>query len=96
MATTSQLNHPVAAKPSTLHSVIDSLDPILGRLESLAARTMSCGDRIVGSRPSAVEADPTEPAPNHLIWSLQARRERLQRVADNLEAEVSRIENGLA
>lgn len=84
------------SKPTTLHSVIDSLDPILGRLESLSARAMSCGDRIVGPRPSAVDSDPTEPAPNHLIWSIQSRRDRLSRCIENLESEIARIENGLA
>lgn len=83
-------------KAATVLSAIEDFDPIIGRLETLLTRAASSADRIVGARPSPVEGAEKNPTPNHLIYAIQARRERLMRVADHMEAEMSRIENGLA
>lgn len=87
---------PKAIKPASIESSIEDFDPVLTRLESLANRASSCGDRLTGPRPTGVEGSKDAPAPNHLIYALQSRRERLVRVADHFEAEIQRIENGLA
>lgn len=87
---------PKAAKPPTIESSIEDFDPVLSRLEALASRALNCADRITGSRPSEVANSRDNPAPNHLIYAIQARRERMVRVADWFETEIQRIENGLA
>lgn len=84
-----------AVKPPTVQSALEDFDPIIGRLETLANRVTGCGDRIVGARPSEVEGNEKPPSPNHLIYALHARRERLLRVVNHIESEVQRIENGL-
>lgn len=84
------------AKAATIQSAVDDFDPVIGRLETLANRINNCADRIVGGRPSEVENRKDDTSPNHLIFSIQARRDRLCRVVDHIEAEIQRIENGLA
>ena len=85
----------IQARNPSVASSIEDFDPVIGRLETLANRAMVCGDRIGGARPSGVENGQKDPSPNHLLWAIQSRRERLVRVADYLEAEMARLENGL-
>lgn len=83
-------------KADTIEAAIDAFDPVLGRLETLANRASNCSDRILGGRPTGVEAAEKPPTPNHLLFAIKSRRDRLVRVVDHLEAELSRIESGLA
>ena len=86
----------VTPKRDTLQSIIENFDPLLNRMDAIISRTMSCADRITGSRPQASGTAEKNPEPNHLIWAVQARRDRLQRIVEMLEEEVTRIEGGLA
>ena len=85
----------IQARPPSVASSIEDFDPVIGRLETLANRAMVCGDRIGGSRPSGVEGAPKDPSPNHLLWAIQSRRDRLVRAVDHIEGEMARLENGL-
>jgi len=85
-----------SVKPTTLQSVVEGLDPLLGQLEQILQRASMIGDRINGARPAEVSATKDAPEPNHLIWMAAARRERLSRLVDQLGNEISRIESGLA
>lgn len=82
-------------KPASLQSSIDAFDPVLSRLEEIATRATNCGDRITGSRPAEVEGRPESPSPNHLIFAIQARRERLVRIVDRIDSEMKRLESGI-
>ncbi len=84
-----------AARTPSVSSAVEDFDPVLSRLESIGARAMLCADRLVGSRPSGVDKPETAPSPSHLLFSLQARRERLVRCADLLESELERIAQGI-
>ena len=95
MAYDNQPNAAVQARSPSVASSIEDFDPVIGRLETLANRAMVCGDRIQGSRPSGVEGAAKDPSPNHLLWAIQNRRDRLVRVVDYIEAEMQRIETGL-
>ena len=88
-------NAPVQARPVSMASSIEDFDPVIGRLETLANRATMCGDRIAGSRPSGVEGGEKNPSPNHLLFAISNRRDRLVRVVDHIEAEMQRIETGL-
>lgn len=82
-------------KQDTLQSIVANFDPLLNRLDSLIGRAATCGDRIAGQRPESVGNGEKHPEPNHLIWALQSRRDRLAKIIDVLENEMSRIEQGL-
>lgn len=85
----------VSVKQLTINSVIENLDPLLGRLEELAGRATNCGDRIHGPRPNGVDAGEKNPSPGNLIGAIQLRRDRLSRAVEALENEIKRIEGGL-
>lgn len=85
-----------AVKQTTILTVIEGFDPVIGRLAALAMRANNCGDKINGPRPTGVDADKPEQEPSGLINCAQARRERLVRIVDHLENEINRIESGLS
>jgi len=84
-----------AVKPATIQSAIDNFDPLIERIEKLAQAARNCANKIVGSQPSGVEVAKDVPPPNHLIFSIQARHDRLARASDVLESEMERIGRGL-
>lgn len=83
-------------KAVTIQSAIEDFDPVLARLDALGTRATNCADRIIGPRPSAVDNNDKNPSSSHLVWAIQERRTRLVHIVDHLEAEMQRIENGLA
>lgn len=85
-----------APKQPNIQSAIESFDPAIKRLEVLIGRASACADRVIGSRPSAVEGIEKDPSPSHLVWAIDSRRERLSRAVDQLEIELQRIEGGLS
>lgn len=82
-------------KQATLQSALNELDPIIDRLGKLAQRAMACGDQIVGTRANGGDDVEKSTHLNHLIYAVQARCERIARIARDLEAEIQRIESGL-
>ena len=86
---------PTQARPQTIPTLLEDFDPVFGRLEALANRAQCCADRLVGSRPSEVGKAETNPAPSHLMYAVQARRERLVRAVDYMESEIERIANAI-
>lgn len=86
---------PIQARTQSMQTSIEDLDPVIGRIEGLANRAMDCADKLLGSRPSEVAKDAPIPSPSHLMYSIQARRERLVRATDFLESEIARLADGL-